>query len=139
MTRRTLTFTSLERGVELPTELFRFAVPPGSTLSMPPGGGGEVYRIGVGGVTAPRLIRKVEPDFSSEARSAGVDGTVVLYVVVDEQGAPRDLKVVRSLGFGLDEKAIEAVTQWLFQPGLKDGKPVRVAAQINVNFVLKYK
>lgn len=99
------------------------------------GVGGGVYRIG-GGVSAPTLVFKVEPEYSEEARKAKYQGTVVLYVVVDEKGNPRDLKVVRALGLGLDQKAIEAVQKWRFKPGLKDGKPVPVAAQIEVNFRL---
>ncbi|HUQ93108.1 MAG TPA: energy transducer TonB [Bryobacteraceae bacterium] len=99
------------------------------------GVGGGVYKIG-GGVSAPTLVFKVEPEYSEEARKAKFQGTVVLYVVVDEKGAPRDLKVVRPLGLGLDEKAIEAVMKWKFRPGVKDGKPVAVAATIEVNFRL---
>ncbi|MBI3682443.1 MAG: energy transducer TonB [Acidobacteria bacterium] len=99
------------------------------------GVGGGVYRIG-GGVSAPTLVYKIEPEYSEEARKAKFQGTVVLFVVVDEKGLPRDLKVVRPLGLGLDEKAIEAVMKWRFRPGYKDGKPVAVAATIEVNFRL---
>lgn len=99
------------------------------------GVGGGVYRIG-GGVSAPQLVFKVEPEYSEEARKAKFSGTVVLYIVVDEKGYPRDLRVVRPLGLGLDEKAIEAVNKWRFKPGYKDGKPVAVAATIEVNFRL---
>lgn len=99
------------------------------------GFGGGVYRIG-GGVSAPVVLVKVEPEYSEEARKAKWQGTVVLSVVVDEKGYPRDLKVLRSLGLGLDQKAIEAVEKWRFKPGLKDGKPVAVAATIEVNFRL---
>lgn len=99
------------------------------------GVGGGVYKIG-GGVSAPTLVFKVEPEYSEEARKAKFQGTVVLYVVVDEKGSPRDLRVVRPLGLGLDEKAIEAVTKWRFRPGYKDGKAVPVAATIEVNFRL---
>mgnify|MGYP002783784160 CR=1 FL=1 len=97
--------------------------------------GGGVYRIG-GGVSSPSLLFKVEPEYSEEARKAKFQGTVVLYVVVDEKGQPRELRVVRPLGLGLDEKAIEAVQKWRFKPGLKDGRPVAVAATIEVNFRL---
>lgn len=114
-------------------------VGPGRGAGYGPGSGGGVgggvYRIG-GGVSAPKLIFKVEPEYSEEARKAKFQGTVVLYVVVDEKGNPKDLKVVRPLGLGLDQKAIEAVSKWRFNPGLKDGKPVPVAAQIEVNFRL---
>ena len=97
--------------------------------------GGGVYKIG-GGVSAPTLVFKVEPEYSEEARKAKFQGTVVLSVVVDEKGQPRDLKVLRPLGLGLDEKAIEAVMKWKFRPGFKDGRPVAVAATIEVNFRL---
>jgi protein TonB len=114
-------------------------VGPGSGVGYGPGSGagvgGGVYRIG-GGVSAPQLLFKVEPEYSEEARKAKFQGTVVLYVVVDEKGYPRDLRVVRPLGLGLDQKAIEAVQKWRFKPGLKDGHPVPVAAQIEVNFRL---
>jgi TonB family protein len=99
------------------------------------GVGGGVYRIG-GGVTAPTLIHKVEPEYSEEARKAKFQGTVVLYVVVDEKGMPRDIKVVRPLGLGLDEKAVEAVEKWRFRPGYLNGKAVAVAATVEVNFRL---
>lgn len=114
-------------------------VGPGSGAGFGPGSGGNmgggVFRIG-GGVSAPLLLYKVEPEYSEEARKAKFQGTVVLYVVVDEKGNPRELKVVRPLGLGLDEKAIEAVQKWRFKPGVKDGKAVSVAATIEVNFRL---
>lgn len=99
------------------------------------GFGGGVFRVG-GGVTSPVPLYKPEPEYSEEARKAKYQGTVVLYVEVDATGKPRNLKVVRSLGLGLDEKAIEAVEKWKFRPGYKDGKPVTVAATIEVNFRL---
>jgi periplasmic protein TonB len=99
------------------------------------GTGGGVFRIG-GGVSRPELIYRVEPEYSDEARKAKFQGTVVLYVVVDSKGFARDIKVIRPLGLGLDQKAIEAVQKWKFKPGMKDGKPVNVEAQIEVNFRL---
>lgn len=99
------------------------------------GFGGGAYRIG-GGVSAPTILSKVEPEYSEEARKAKWQGTVVLSLVVDDQGRPQGLKVVRSLGLGLDQKAIEAVEKWRFRPGMKDGKPVPVMATIEVNFRL---
>jgi len=104
---------------------------PGSGGNM----GGGAYRIG-GGVSPPSVIFKVEPEYSEEARKAKFQGTVVLFVVVDEKGNPRDLKVVRPLGLGLDQKAIEAVEKWRFKPGMKDGRAVPVQATIEVNFRL---
>jgi TonB family protein len=99
------------------------------------GTGGGAYRIG-GGVSAPAVLAKVEPEYSEEARKAKYQGTVVLYIEVDESGKPKNLRVLRPLGLGLDEKAIEAVSRWKFRPGLKDGKPVTVAATVEVNFRL---
>jgi len=99
------------------------------------GVGGGVFRVG-GGVSAPSLLYKVEPEYSEEARKAKYQGTVVLYVEVDPNGKAKNLKVVRSLGLGLDEKAMEAVNKWRFRPGYKDGKAVTVAATIEVNFRL---
>jgi periplasmic protein TonB len=109
----------------------------GGGLGLGDGGGvgGGVYRVG-GGVTSPVLMAKVEPQYSEEARKAKYQGTVLLYVEIDPSGRATNIKVQRSLGLGLDEKAIEAVKQWKFKPGYKDGKPVMVAATIEVNFRL---
>lgn len=93
------------------------------------------YRIG-GGVSAPRVISKKELGYSEEARKARLEGTVVVSLVVGEDGAPRDVKAARSLGFGLDEKAIQAVSAWRFAPGQKEGNPVAVQTTIEVNFRL---
>src|SRR3984885_13311808 len=114
-------------------------VGPGSGPGFGPGSGGGMgggaYRIG-GGVSPPSILYKVEPEYSEEARKAKFQGTVLLYVVVDEKGNPRDIKIIRPLGLGLDQKAVEAVEKWKFSPGKKDGKPVAVQAQIEVNFRL---
>jgi len=99
------------------------------------GFGGRAYKIG-GGVSAPVPIFRPEPEYSEEARKAKWQCAVMLQIVVDENGVPQDIKVVRSLGLGLDQKAIEAVRKWRFKPGLKDGKPVPVSANIEVNFRL---
>jgi periplasmic protein TonB len=105
----------------------------------PDDGDGEfgrgVQRVGHG-VTAPALLHKVEPEYSEEARKAKYQGTVTLYVEVDPTGKATHIRVLRSLGLGLDEKAIQAVSKWRFSPGTKDGKPVSVAATIEVNFRL---
>jgi len=99
------------------------------------GFGGGAYRVG-NGVTAPVVLYKKEPEYSEEARKAKYQGTVVLYIEVDPSGRAVNPRVVRSLGLGLDEKAMEAVRQWKFKPGYRDGKPVTVAATIEVNFRL---
>lgn len=97
--------------------------------------GGGVYRVG-GGISPPVPLYKVEPEYSEEARKAKFQGTVILSIVVDERGLPGSFKVVRPLGLGLDEKAIEAVQKWRFRPAYKDGKPVAVMATVEVNFRL---
>ena len=102
-------------------------------MSKPSGDG--PYKIG-GGALAPRLRHHVEPEYSEDARLAHHQGTVVLILVVDENGHPRDIKVNRNLGLGLDEKAIEAVKKWVFLPGQKEGVPAPVQATIEVNFRL---
>jgi len=99
------------------------------------GFGGGVFRVG-GGVTSPVPVYKIEPEYSEEARKAKYQGTVVLSVIIDSTGKPTNLKVLRPLGLGLDEKAIEAVQKWRFRPGTKEGKPVAVYATIEVNFRL---
>jgi len=87
-------------------------------------------------VTYPVPIYRPEPEYSEEARKNGLEGTVILHAEVDLDGLPHNIKVVRALGMGLDEKAIEAVSQWRFRPGAKDGKPDTVAVTIEVNFRL---
>lgn len=99
------------------------------------GYGGGVFRVG-GGVTAPQVLDKVEPEYSEEARKAKYSGTVLLQLVVDEKGRVQDVRVVRSLGLGLDEKAIEAVNKWKFKPGMRNGIPVAVRATVEVSFHL---
>ena len=98
--------------------------------------GGRVYRVG-GGVTPPAVIYRVEPAYSEEARKARYQGTVVLSAIVRRDGALEVLKVVRGVGLGLDENAIQALRQWKFRPGAKDGIPVDVALYIEVNFSLR--
>jgi len=111
----------------------------GSGGGVGPGSGGGfgdgVYKVG-NGTTAPVVLYKKEPEYSEEARKAKYQGTVVLYIEVDPSGRAVNPRVVRSLGLGLDEKAMEAVRQWKFKPGYRDGKPVTVAATIEVNFRL---
>jgi TonB family protein len=75
-----------------------------------------------------------EPKYSEEGRSARIQGIVMLQLVVDEQGRPTQISVLSPLGYGLDEAAIEAVTHWRFQPGTRDGKPVKVQAQVETTF-----
>ncbi len=97
--------------------------------------GGGVFRVG-GGVSAPKILDQPDPEYSEEARKAKYQGVCVLWLIVGPDGRPRDTKVARSLGMGLDEKAMEAVRKWKFEPAMKDGKPVAVQIMVEVNFHL---
>jgi TonB family protein len=94
-----------------------------------------VYTIG-GGVSQPQLLKKIEPEYSELARVAQFQGSVGLSIVVGADGTPQNIQVTKPLGLGLDEKAIEAVSQWQFKPGTKAGQAVPVMAIIEVNFRL---
>jgi periplasmic protein TonB len=99
------------------------------------GTGGGVFRVG-GGVSAPRTIYAPDPEYSEEARKAKYQGVVVLHLIVGPDGRTRDIRALRTLGMGLDEKAIEAVRAWRFEPAKKDGQAVSVAINVEVNFNL---
>jgi TonB family protein len=94
-----------------------------------------VYKIG-NGVTAPKLETKIEPEYTDEARAAKLQGTVILRVEIDSDGVPRNIAITQGLGLGLDEKAVDATTQWRFKAGTLNGQPVPIMAQIEVNFRL---
>jgi protein TonB len=99
------------------------------------GFGGGVYSVG-GNVSAPIPIYKPEPPYSEEARKAKYQGTVVLWIIVDTQGNVTDLRVVKPLGLGLDEKAVETVRTWKFKPAMRNNVPVPVRVGVEVTFRL---
>ena len=99
------------------------------------GYGGGVFRVG-GGVSPPRPTYQPDPEFSEEARKAKYQGTCTLNLIVDASGRPTNIHVASSLGMGLDEKAIEAVKNWRFEPGMKDGHPVATIISVEVDFHL---
>lgn len=107
----------------------------GSGLGPGSGGntGGGPRQIG-GGVSSPVVIYSVEPEFSEEARKAKVAGNVLVKLWVDTNGLPSHVHVIRGVGMGLDEKAVEAVKQYKFRPAMENGKPVLVELNIEVNF-----
>jgi protein TonB len=99
------------------------------------GWGGDAFRMGKG-VTPPRVIYQTDPEFSEEARKAKHQGNCVLDLIVDATGRPTKIRVLNALGMGLDEKAIESVKNWKFEPGKKDGRDVAVEIAVEVDFHL---
>ncbi|HEX3940588.1 MAG TPA: energy transducer TonB [Acidobacteriaceae bacterium] len=97
------------------------------------GYGGGLYHVG-GGVSAPQVLYAPEAEFSDEARRAKYEGECVVSLIVDAQGNPQRVQVVRHLGMGLDEKALEAVRQYKFKPAMMQGKPVPVEMDVEVDF-----
>jgi len=95
----------------------------------------QIYHIG-GDVSAPKLVYAPDPEFTERARRAKYQGVCVITTVVDAQGNPTQVQVVRHLGMGLDKKAVEAVKQYRFTPAMRLGNPVAVKVNIEVNFRL---
>jgi len=96
----------------------------------------HVYRVSDAGVMAPRVLYKVDPPYTSDARAAKIAGTVVMKLEVHPDGRAHNLQIVQALDPGLDQSAMDAVSHWRFRPATKDGKPVAVKATIEVNFRL---
>lgn len=109
----------------------------GSGVGIGSGGGygGGVMSVG-GGVSAPQLVHSVDPEFTDQARRANLQGIVSIQLIVDSQGNPQNIHVVRHLGMGLDQKAVEAVRQYKFRPAMYQGRPVSVQLVVDVNFHL---
>jgi TonB family protein len=108
-------------------------LPPG--VVAPEAEAAPAYRVSEG-VKRPVLIHKVEPVYTQEARDAKLEGKVVALIEVGADGVIRNVEIVKPLGMGLDEKAVEALRQWRFQPAEKDGQPVAVKASIEMSFRL---
>ena len=100
------------------------------------GTGGGPYRPGAG-ITPPGLLREVRPDYTEDARRRGLEGDVVLEIVVRADGSVGDVKVLHGLGGGLDQRAAEAVRQWRFSPARRFGTPVDVMVEVAVEFKLR--
>jgi TonB family protein len=96
-----------------------------------------VYQVGDEGVSDPKVIKDVRPQYSKEALEKQIQGEVALEGVVTEQGTMTDLRVLKSLEPSLDQAAIDAALQWRFEPARKDGKPVRVRVTLIMSFRLK--
>jgi protein TonB len=100
------------------------------------GTGGGPYRPG-SGVEPPRLLREVRADYTDDARRAGVEGEVVLEIVVRRDGTVGDVRILQRLNSGLDQRAIQAVRQWRFAPARMKGSPVDVIVEVGVEFKLR--
>src|SRR5688572_9335168 len=100
------------------------------------GGGQPIFGLG-GGVSEPTVVFRVQPEYSDDARKARVQGTVEVVIIVLPDGTARFDRIVQSLGYGLDQRAIDAVTRWKFTPGKKDGLPVATRVRVSVNFSLR--
>lgn len=82
----------------------------------------------------PKVLERVEPKYPAEARAANIGGMVVLETRINEDGSLGEIRVLRPLGYGLDEAAIEAVKQWKFQPAREGGRPLSVVYTVTLNF-----
>jgi TonB family protein len=100
------------------------------------GGGAAIFTVG-GGVSAPTVLYQVQPEYSDDARKARIQGTVELQTIVRADGTVEIEQVRNALGYGLEQKAIEAVRKWKFRPGTSGGKPVSTRVSIIVNFSLR--
>ncbi|HVJ06036.1 MAG TPA: energy transducer TonB [Candidatus Saccharimonadales bacterium] len=89
------------------------------------------------GITPPRLSEVASPDYTAEAKKKKIEGTVTLLIVVDKKGDVVDAKVVKGLGYGLDENAIIAVKEWKYKPAEKDDQPIAVKLEVTVDFYLR--
>ena len=111
--------------------------PPAATAPAPPKA--TVARPSDKGLTPPKVVKEVKPQYTPAAMKARVQGPVVLECVVNADGTVGDVTVLKSLDaqFGLDDEAVKAAKQWRFKPGLKKGKPVPVALTLELTFTLR--
>ena len=115
-------------------------VGPGDGSGVGPGSGGGTgggpFRPG-SGIEAPRLLHEVKADYTDEARRRGIQGEVVMEIVVRRDGTVSDARILQRLGAGLDERAVQAVGQWRFAPATRKGSPVDVLVEVAVEFKLR--
>ena len=100
------------------------------------GAGGGPYRPG-SGIVPPRLLFEEQPDYTEEARRKGIEGEVLLEIIVRSDGSVSDVRVLRRLGYGLDERAVQAVRQWQFAAAERFGTPVDVLVEVTVEYRLR--
>jgi TonB family protein len=90
-------------------------------------------------MAGPKVIQKVDPEYTKEAAAAKIEGTVILSTVIDTNGMPTEINLVKGLDRGLDQKAVECLQQWRFSPGLRRGEPASVKATVEIQFRLASK
>lgn len=100
------------------------------------GTGGGPYRPG-SGIEPPRLLREIKPDYTEDARRRGVEGDVVMEIVIRRDGSVGEVRILGGLGYGLDQRAADAVRQWRFAPARRQGSPVDVIVEVAVEFRLR--
>ncbi len=88
------------------------------------------------GITQPKAIYSPDPEYSEPARKAKIQGNLILWLAIDEQGNPVQIKIVQCLGWGLDDQAVNAASKWKFVPAQKDGQPVPAQIEMSVEFHL---
>ena len=115
------------------------ALPLGSPIGERPANQQQVADGKDSGVTLPKLVSEVKPQYTPEAMKARIEGTVLLTSVVGTDGTPGAIEITQSLDteYGLDNQAVTAFRQWRFEPGTKDGKPVPVRVNVEIRFRLK--
>ena len=95
---------------------------------------GSLHAQEVSHQTPPRVIHKIEPEYTEEARKANLEGTVVLTTIISVDGIPQGIKVVRELGGGLDERAVDCLRQWRFRPAMIHDEPVSQQITVEMTF-----
>jgi periplasmic protein TonB len=95
----------------------------------------DIARVG-GSISPPRVRYDPDPEYTAAARMARYQGTTILWIVVDSNGQPKDVRIERALGMGLDDEAVKSVEKWRFDPAMKEGSPVAVQINVEINFRL---
>jgi TonB family protein len=135
---RTYTYSKIERDIDMPPDIFVLKLPPGSKLTpydLPvPERLGTLNVSRDPGISVPRIVSKQEPVYDEASRGAGIEGTVVLWVVIDANGFPSEIDIFRHLNPGLDSSAIQCIKQWRFTPATKNSQPIAIGVMIEMNF-----